>query len=244
MDRVRDNVGAIGGGLVSGAVIAVELAAGALVALVLTFFLVKDGHRMWGWFEGLFSGPRREGARELGERVWSTLSAYVRGLVVVALFDAVVIGLALLVIGVPLVVPLAVVTFFGAFIPIVGAFVAGLAAALVALVAGGVDDALLVIVVFVVIQQVESEVLYPVVVGRALRLHPVPILLAVTAGGVLFGIAGAALGAPVAAVVTTAAVFWREQLAKAPVDDGVAPATGCGLHPSEPAPVTGKTDST
>ena len=212
LEQAQGSAGAIGGGLLTGAVLVAELAAGLLVALVMTFFFLKDGRRMWAWFLGLFeSESDRRDADELGGRIWTTMTSYVRGLMVVALFDAVFIGTALWVIEVPLVLPLAVLTFFGAFIPIVGAVVAGAAAALVALVTGGVQDALLVVVATVVVQQIESEVLYPVVVGRALQLHPVPILLAVTAGAVLYGIGGAALAAPLLATVVTVGSFARER---------------------------------
>lgn len=212
LEQARGSAGAIGGGLLTGAVLIAELAAGLLVAVVLTFFFLKDGARMWEWFLSLFdSESNRRDAGELGDRIWGTLTSYVRGLTVVALFDAVFIGVALWIIGVPLVLPLAVLTFFGAFIPIVGAVAAGAAAALVALVTGGVQDALFVVVAVVAVQQIESEVLYPVVVGRALELHPVPILLAVTAGGVLYGIGGAALAAPVLATAVTVASFARQR---------------------------------
>jgi predicted PurR-regulated permease PerM len=222
LEQGQASAGTIGGGLVSGAILLLELAAGLLVALVLTFFFLKDGRRMWEWFLGLFDSPaNRRDAHELGDRVWVTMTSYVRGLVVVALFDAVFIGIALWIIGVPLVLPLAVLTFFGAFIPIVGAVAAGAAAALVALVTGGLQDAVLVVAATVVIQQIESEALYPVVVGRALQLHPVPILLAVTAGGVLYGIGGAALAAPLLATVVTAASFARERKRRQ-LDDGAA----------------------
>jgi len=207
LDYARENATIISGGLLTGVALAVELVAGLLIALVATFFLLKDGESMRDWAIGTLAPERRDAASELGQKLWITLGGYVRGLVVVALFDAVVIGLALVAIGVPLVLPLAVLTFFGAFVPIVGAFAAGLAAALVALVAGGIDAAVLVVVAITVIQQVESQILYPVVIGRSLRLHPLPILLAVTAGGVLYGIVGAALGAPAA----TVAGFARER---------------------------------
>lgn len=211
LDYARENATIISGGLLTGVALAVELVAGLLLALVATFFLLKDGESMRDWAIGTLAPGRRDAASELGQKLWIALGGYVRGLVVVALFDAVVIGLALVAIGVPLVLPLAVLTFFGAFVPIVGAFAAGLAAALVALVAGGIGDAVLVVVAITVIQQVESQLLYPVVIGRSLRLHPLPILLAVTAGGVLYGIVGAALGAPALAAAATVASFARER---------------------------------
>jgi len=127
----------------------------------------------------------------------------------VALFDAAFIALALVLVGVPLVVPLAVLTFLGAYVPIVGAFVAGIAAVLVALVTGGVLDAALVAGAVILVQQVESNVLQPVVVGRSVQLHPVAVVLSVAAGGVMAGIVGAVVGPPLVAVAAAALRYWR-----------------------------------
>lgn len=129
----------------------------------------------------------------------------------VALFDAVFIGLALAIIGVPAAVPLAVLTFFGAYVPFAGAVVTGLAAVLVALVTLGVTAAVLVAIAVIVVQQLESNVLHPVVVARAVSLHPVAILLAVTTGAVVAGIVGAILAAPVTAVAAQAGAYLRER---------------------------------
>ncbi len=202
VERIRDNVGAIGGGVLTGAALVVELVAGVVLTIVLAFFSLKDGDRMWEWVLHHAGGDRRQRLEQHGRRVRARLGAYLRGVVIVALFDAVFIGLALVIIGVPLALPLAVLTFVTAFVPIVGATVAGAAATLVALVAGGLDDALLVLAAVVVVQQVESQILSPVVVGRAVRLHPAAVLVAVTAGAVVYGVVGAALAAPLAAVVT------------------------------------------
>jgi putative heme transporter len=138
---------------------------------------------------------------------------------VVAVVDAVVIGIGLLLIGVPLVMPLAVLTFFGGFFPLVGAVAAGALAALVALVTNGVVDALLVVALTTAVQQIEGDVLQPIVLARSVRLHPVVILLSLTAGAVLAGIAGAFLAVPVAAVATVVGGYFRErdQGASAPI---------------------------
>ena len=133
-----------------------------------------------------------------------------------AVVDAVLIGLALAIIGVPLVVPLMALTFLGAFVPLVGAFVAGLVAVLVALVSQGVVPALLVTGAIVVIQQLEGDLIYPQVVGRSVNLHPVAVLLAVAAGAVLGGIAGAVLAVPAAAVLWATVVQLREARPEAP----------------------------
>jgi predicted PurR-regulated permease PerM len=187
------------------------------------FFLVHDGRRMWAWAVGLFPAGRRADVEAIGVRVWAALSAYVRGVAMVAVVDAVLIGLALLVIGVPLVVPLMVITFLGAFVPLVGALVAGAVAALVALVIEGVIAAVLVTVAIVVIQQLEGDLLYPLVVGRAIALHPVAILLALTAGTVVAGIIGALLAVPVAAAVWTAADHLRRDQVSPPPEYEPAP---------------------
>jgi predicted PurR-regulated permease PerM len=201
----------LGGGAVAGAVVAVEILAGLALLVVFTFFLVKDGDDMWRWLTARLGDGSRAGADELGRRVWRTLGLYVRGLVVVAAFDAVLIALALWVIGVPLVIPLAVLTFLAAFIPVLGAWLAGAACALVALVALGSQEALLVIVATVVVQQVESNVLHPVIMGRALALHPMLVLAVVSLGGILGGVLGAALAPPAAAAVTTGSFLRRRR---------------------------------
>jgi predicted PurR-regulated permease PerM len=208
---LRDNAQTLGGGAVAGAMVAVEILAGLALLVVFTFFLVKDGDEMWRWLVARLAAGSRAGAEELGRRVWRTLGLYVRGLVVVAAFDAVFIALALWAIGVPLVIPLAVLTFLAAFIPVLGAWLAGAACALVALVALGPREALLVIAATIVVQQVESNVLHPVVMGRALALHPMLVLGVVAVGGILGGVLGAALAPPIAAAVVTTGSFLRER---------------------------------
>ena len=200
-DRIRENQTSVQSGALAGAQAAGQFLAGLIICLVVLFFFVKDGAGMWRWFVGLFPDARRPALDELGTRSWTVLSAYVRGAVVVAAVDAVGIGLALWLIGVPLVLPLAVITFVLAFVPLVGSVVAGAAAALVALVAVGPVAALLVIGAVLLVQQLEGNVLYPLIVGRTVDLHPVVILLAVTVGGLLYGIVGAALAVPIAAVL-------------------------------------------
>jgi predicted PurR-regulated permease PerM len=120
----------------------------------------------------------------------------------VGFVDAVLVAIALLVIGVPLVVPLAIITFFAAFIPLIGAFVAGLLAVLVALVSGGVVDALLVLGAIILVQQVEGHLLYPLLMSRAVHLHPAVIVVALGAGGILAGIIGVFLAVPIAGVIS------------------------------------------
>lgn len=203
--------GAIANEVLTGAVLLTQWAAGIILIVVLTFFFLKDGERLWGWVVELFHEDRQPMLHEVGVRSWAALSTYVQGVFLVATIDAVLIGAALLIVGVPVAMPLIVLTFVAAFFPIVGAFVAGAAAVLVALVANGPGAALVILAVIVAVQQLEGNVFYPVVVGRRLRLHPVGILLALTAGGVLAGVVGAFLAVPVAAVTAAVLQYSRER---------------------------------
>ena len=209
LDELEARSGDIAGGVIGGAYLAVEIVAGLLLTLVLAFFFLKDGARMWRWIVGLFPPLARTRADEVGQIAWATLGGYLRGVTIVAVFDAVLIAIALWLIGVPLVLPLALLTFVGGFFPIVGAFTAGAAAALVALVSNGVVDALLVVAAVTAVQQIEGNILQPVVVSRAVKIHAVAVLLAVTAGAVIWGIVGAFLAVPVVAVVSRAASHLR-----------------------------------
>lgn len=208
-DRLVESRGTIAAGVLSGVVLVGQIVAGLLLSAVLVFFFVKDGPQLWRWVVRLFPARRRATVQEVGESSWQILGGYVRGIAVVATVDAVLIGVALAIIGVPLVLPLAVLTFLLAFFPLVGAVIAGLAAALVALVAVGPVAALIVVAVITAIQQLEGDLLYPLVVGRSVRLHPVAILLAVATGAVVAGIVGALVAVPLAAVVGAAVPIVR-----------------------------------
>jgi predicted PurR-regulated permease PerM len=195
--------------VLSGATLAVEVVTGGLLSLVLTFFFVKDGDRIGNWFARQ-AGSRGDDVRAVGRRAFETLGAYLRGQATVGLIDGVFIGIGLAVVGVPLAVPLAFLVFLGAFLPIVGAFLSGLIAALVALVSKGLVAALIIVGITIFVQQLEGHVLAPLVLGRAVKLHPVVILLALTGGGVVGGIIGAALAVPAVAVVTSVGSYLRE----------------------------------
>lgn len=187
-------------GVLDRAVVAVEVVAGLLLAVVLVFFFLKDGERMWSAITrplGPAAGPH---VREAGRRAWFSLGGFVRGTAVIAVVDAVVIGGAVALLGVPFAMPLAALTFAGAFLPIVGAIVAGLIATLVALATEGLVTALILLAVVVLVQQVEGDVLQPIVLGRAVKLHPVVILLGVAGGATLGGVVGAFLSVPLLAV--------------------------------------------
>jgi predicted PurR-regulated permease PerM len=211
LDRLRENSGPLARGVQSGAVILGEIVTGLLIAVLLTFFLLKDGERMWGYILSLFGNRSRADADEIGNRVYGALAGYVRGIALVGLFDAVLIGLALVIIGVPLVVPIMVITFFAAFVPLIGAFLAGLIAVLIALVSGGLLDAALVLGAIVLVQQIEGHVLYPLLMGRTVNLHPAVIIVALGAGGILGGIVGVFLAVPVAGIISVVLEYARER---------------------------------
>ena len=209
--KARDQLegGQVAGKVLSGAMLIVQWAAAIILIVVLTFFFIKDGSHLRDWTVDLFAEHRRETLREISERAWSALATYVQGVFLVATLDAVLIGIVLVLVGVPIALPLIVLTFLAAFFPIVGAVMAGAAATLVALVSGGVVDAAIVLGAIIAIQQLEGNVFYPMVVGKQLKLHPVAILLALPAGGVLAGVAGAFLAIPVAAVVSAVLDYMR-----------------------------------
>ncbi|HEV2087670.1 MAG TPA: AI-2E family transporter [Cryptosporangiaceae bacterium] len=201
VDRVIEQLRSAAPGPAASAISVVEVLGAALLALVLLFFLLKDGPAMARWAFRLLPARSSERWAEAAGNGWQAVSRYTRGTMAVAAIDAVGIGLALVVIGVPLALPLALLTFVGAFVPILGATVAGLLATVVALAANGPVDALLVLAAVIAVQQLEGNVLQPLIMGQALRLHPVIVLVAVTAGALTAGVAGALVAVPLTAVV-------------------------------------------
>ncbi len=207
--KLHASGGEIASGVLSGAVIVGQIVAAALLTLVLLFFYVKDGRGLWRWTVRLFPAGVRPRVDHAGRMSWLVLSAYMRGQVLVATVDAVFIGIGLAIIGLPLVLPLAVLIFVAAFVPIIGAFTAGAAAVLIALVSKGAGAALVVLGINLAVQQLEGNVLYPMIMRKTIELHPVATLLIVGAGGVLAGIIGALVAVPIAAVVATVLPIMR-----------------------------------
>lgn len=198
-------------GAISGVSVVAEFLAGSTLMIVILFFFLKDGNKIWEFFLRPFNGERERKLRRSGTRTLEVLGGYVRGTAIVALVDTVAIGAALLILQVPLAIPLAMIVFIGAFIPLVGATVAGILAALVALVANGPIVALIVVAVVVAVNQLEGDLLQPIVMGNALRLHALVILLALTAGTILAGIVGAVLSVPIAAVTWAVLQVWTAE---------------------------------
>lgn len=200
-EQVRQQAAGLGAGLLSGAVAVVEVITGVILALIVAFFALKDGDRIMSRILDRMSPEKADRVERGGRAAWYTLNRYVKGLAITGVVDATAIAIGLLIVGVPLVLPLAVLVFIGAFFPLVGAFVTGLVAVAVALVNGGVTEALIVLAIVVGVQQLEGDVVMPLVFGRTMQLHPLVVLLAIAAGGVAFGIVGAFLAVPVTAVV-------------------------------------------
>ncbi|MEV4574358.1 AI-2E family transporter [Nonomuraea jabiensis] len=201
---------AITGTVLSAGAVAFEVLASIVLLLFVTFFLLKDGDRIWAWVLRGFGNvaPRVDRA---GRAAWATLSHYVQGTVAVAAVHGLIMGIVLAGMGVPLWAPLAVLIFFASFIPIVGIFFAGTVATLVTLGAKGLVYALIFLGILIVEQQLENHVLQPLIVGRALNFHPLAIILVLAIGGILAGIAGAAVAVPVAAVIYRALPELRHQ---------------------------------
>ena len=236
LDRVRESLS--GGGGVRQQVTAVattglEIASSILFGIVALFFYLKDGDRIAAWLRDLFPHRARADVDEIGRRVWFTLGAYFRGQLIVAAVDAVFIGLGLFLLGVPVPLPLTVLVFFGGLFPIVGAFTAGAVAVLIALADGGISLALAVLALNVAVQQIEGNVLEPLVVGRATRLHPLAVIVALTAGAVTFGILGAFLAVPVAASAARAIGYLRGDVHD-PVADEMDDDEGLDPEPDRP----------
>ena len=199
---------AVGSGAIAGLSQTADFVAGFFIMIVVLFFFLKDGPKIWEFLLRPLEGARYERGRRVGDATIRTLGGYVRGTAIVAAVDAVFIGIGLAIVGVPLVIPLSVLVFLLAFIPLVGATLAGILAALVALVALGPVEALVVVAIVVVVNQLEGDFLQPVVMGRALRLHPLVVLFALTAGTVTVGLTGAVLAVPIAASIWRAIQVW------------------------------------
>ncbi|MCP2317218.1 putative PurR-regulated permease PerM [Nocardia amikacinitolerans] len=215
VSRLQSSAEQIATGVFSGVTTATSALVTLFLVLVLAFFFVKDGPRFMPWLHNVTGSRGGRHFEEVLSRIWVTLGGFIRTQALVSLIDAVLIGAGLVILGVPLAAVLAVLTFLGGFIPIVGAFVAGALAVLVALVANGVTTALIVLGIILAVQQLEGNVLQPVLQSRSMQLHAVVVLLAVTAGGSLYGIVGAFLAVPVAAMVAVVLRYVGEQIDEA-----------------------------
>jgi predicted PurR-regulated permease PerM len=212
INSIQDNAQNIAGYALTGASVVGNSLLNLVLALVLVFFFLKDGPRWVPWLSAQ-TGPRAaRHVAALSYKSWDTLSEFIRQQALVGFIDAFFIGIGLWILGVPLVIPLAVLTFFGGFVPIIGAFVAGAFAVLIALVSNGFTTALIVLGIVVLVQQIEGNILQPIIQGRGFNLHAGVVILAVTAGSSLSGIIGAFLSVPIAALIAVTYRYIRDEL--------------------------------
>lgn len=210
---IQDQAGTIAGGIMTGVGTATSVMFTLFVVIVLTFFFLKDGHRFLPWARTV-SG-RRIGwhLTESLTRGWTTLGGFIRAQAVVSLVDAIFIGLGLVLVGVPMALALAVITFIAGFIPLIGAVVAGALAVLIALVSLGFTQALIVLGIVIAVQQLEGNILSPWLQSKAMNLHPVIVLVSVTIGGGLFGLVGSFLAVPFVAMVAVGFRYLLDMMA-------------------------------
>ena len=230
---LNDNQERLAGTALDTATVFSHVLAGIFLVIFATFFFLRDGGRIWRFLVGIFPGHTREAVGGAGQVAWRTLVSYVRATVFVAFVDALGIGLSVFFLGVDLALPLGVLVFLGAFIPIVGALVSGSVAVLVALVVKGPFVALIVLGAVIAVMQLESHVLQPLLLGRAVAVHPLAVIVAIGAGVVVAGIVGALVAVPMVAVLNTAIRYLtshrREPLpepapADSPASDALEPA--------------------
>ncbi len=211
--KLQSSASTIASGVFSGVGTATSLLVTLFTTLILVFFFLKDGPRFVPWLDRTVGASVGTHLGEVLTRMWNTLGGFIRTQAIVSFIDAFFIGLGLFILQVPLAGVLVVITFLGGFIPIVGAFVAGSLAVLIALVSNGLTTALIVLAIILVVQQLEGNVLQPWLQAKSMDLHAVIVLLAVTLGGSLFGITGAFLAVPAAAVIAVILRYLNEQIA-------------------------------
>lgn len=222
---VSSNASSLTSGALAVGSSATNFVAGLVIALVVTFFFLGDGANIWGWCVRLLPGDARRPVHNAFRRGWVTLGSYVRTQMLVAGIDAVGIALGAFLLGLPLVVPLGLLVFFASFVPMVGAILSGALAVVLALVVKGPVTALLMLAVVVLVQQLESNVLQPVLMSKSVSLHPLATLLGVAIGSFLLGIVGAVFAVPLMAVANTVVLYLRGHdqfpaLGQAPVPGG------------------------
>jgi predicted PurR-regulated permease PerM len=229
LDRMRqaitDNQSTLTSGALSTATTLAEVVTGFFLVLFSLFFFLRDGGQIWAFLCRLLPREARVPTARAGHYSWHTLVSYVHATVLVAFVDAVGIGIGLAVMGIPLALPLAALVFLGAFIPVVGATVTGAVAVLVALVTEGPVSALIILGVVIGVQQLEGHVLQPLIMGRAVALHPLAVILAIAIGIVVAGIVGGLVAVPVLAVLNTAIRYLNRHPSGEPTPDREPPGT-------------------
>jgi putative heme transporter len=204
IEAIRNNQEKVTSGALSTAATVTEIVTGALLTLFTVIFFLHGGRNIWQFVTKIFPENVRDRVRHAGGAGFHSLIGYVRATFLVALVDAIGIGTGLAIMAVPLALPLASLVFLGAFIPLIGAVVAGFLAVVVALLAKGFVYALITLALIIAVQQLEGHVLQPLVMGRAVSVHPLAVVLAIAAGSVLAGIVGALLAVPIVAFLNSA----------------------------------------
>jgi predicted PurR-regulated permease PerM len=210
-EAIGNNTKTITNAGLEGVTVIIDALTGVLLAMFSTLFLLYDGANIWQWLLRLFPLDARDALSGAGPRAWNTLTHYVRGTVIVAMIDAVCIGVGLYFLRVPMAVPLAVIIFLAAFVPLVGAVASGAVAMVVALVTRGPFTMLMVLIVVLAVQQIEGHVLQPFILGRAVRVHPLAVVLSVACGSFIGGIGGAVVAVPLVAVTNTVVGYLRSR---------------------------------
>jgi predicted PurR-regulated permease PerM len=210
LDQLNQHRGAIVNGVVSGASVAVEIIAGLVLSAFITFFLIYDGERIWRFVASPFRARTAERVDRAALAAWNTLSGYIRGSVVIAMIHALIMGVSLSVLGVPLVAPLTLLVFITSFVPLVGVLVGGGLAVFVTMGTHGVQAGVILLIILVVEHQLEGHFLQPIIMGRYVELHPLAIALALTAGTILEGVVGAIVAVPLVAMLHAAWPHLRE----------------------------------
>jgi predicted PurR-regulated permease PerM len=208
--QLNQHRGAIVNEVVSGASVAAEFAAGMVLTAFITFFLIYDGERIWGFVTSPFRGRTAERVDRAALAAWTTLSGYIRGSVIIATFHGLVMGITLSILGVPLVAPLTLLVFITSFVPLVGVLVGGGLAVFVTMGTQGVTPGLILLGVLIVEYQLEGHLLQPMIMGRSVSLHPLAIALALTVGSILEGVVGAIVAVPLVAMFHAAWPHLRE----------------------------------
>ncbi|HVI37410.1 MAG TPA: AI-2E family transporter, partial [Gaiellales bacterium] len=235
-DKVRTGVssgsqGDLGGTVVRATTTAGHLLAGLFITLFATIFFTYDGRGIWRWLVSLFPATAQERVDGSGVRAWAVLTSYVRATFVIAVTDALGIALVALILQLPLVLPLAVLVFIGAFIPVVGAAISGIAAVAVALVDKGPVTALLMLAGVVAVQQIEGHVLQPFLMGRLVRVHPLAVVVVIAIGAEVAGIFGALIAVPLTAIINTVSTYLAGSRRQRLADDEAGALTDNAVTP-------------
>jgi predicted PurR-regulated permease PerM len=203
VNYLRKHQSVLEGTVLTGGRILVEVLAGLVLCFFISFFLIKDGDRIWAWGTSGLPAERRRRAGLAGQAAWQSVVYYVRGTIAVAAIQATVMGVTLAVINAPLVAPLALIMFLAAFIPLAGVLIAGTLAILIVLAAKGLIAAVIVLGILVLMNQLDGHLLQPQVVGKMVRLHPLAVILVLAVAGLVAGIAGAVVAVPITAAITS-----------------------------------------